>query len=209
MSKYTKQEDDFLRSNYLTMPAKKMAVALGRPKGSARQRMKVLGLTVPVEIIKQFNEQSHFKKGSMPHTYNKKQHEYMSAAAIKSSSHTRFKKGQVPHNKLFDGKITVRKNTMSNGVIKKYKWIRIAPEKWRHLHIVKWEQAFGPVPAGMIVAFKDRDSMNVELSNLELITKEENMSRNTIHKYPLEIKQSIRTLSKLNRKIKNHEEQIS
>jgi hypothetical protein len=209
MAAYTQQDDDFLRSNYLTMPAKRMSAALGRCEGSAIQRMRVLRLVVPKEIAENFKQQSQFKKGGISSNKGKKQSEYMSAAAIKNSLKTRFKKGQRPHNTLFDGKITVRKNKSISGEIRMYKWVRISKRKWTRLHLLKWEKKHGPVPPGYIIVFKDKDTMNVKLSNLEMITLAENMRRNTIHNYPPELKQSLRIVSKLKRKIKKHEEQIN
>lgn len=45
------------------------------------------------------------------------------------------------------------------------------------LHVVVWEEANGPVPKGMIVVFKDGDTMNVTLENLEIITRQEAAAR--------------------------------
>ena len=44
--------------------------------------------------------------------------------------------------------------------------------------------------------------MNCEVSNLELITRAENMSKNTINRYPEHIKENIRLISKINKTIK-------
>jgi len=75
------------------------------------------------------------------------------------------------------------------------------------LHVVNWEAVHGLVPAGNIIVFKDRDTMNCDHTNLEMITLEENMRRNTIHNYPPEIKTTIRLLSKVNKKIRNAKKQ--
>lgn len=57
----------------------------------------------------------------------------------------------------------------------------------------------------------DDESINelAQSSNLELISREENMRRNTIHHYPEELKEVIRTFSKLNKKINNAKKQIN
>lgn len=208
MSKYTKKDDDFLRSNYLTMPAKRMSASLGRSESSARQRMKVLGLIVPADVVEKFTQQSRFKKGMTSFNKGKKQSEYMSAAAIKKTRKTRFKKGQLPHNTLSDGKVTLRKQILRDGSVRYYQWVRVALSEWKMLHVVKWEKKHGPVPPGKIVVFKNKDTMNVKYSNLEMITPEENMRRNTIQNYPPELKRSIRALSKLKHKIKKNEKQV-
>lgn len=53
----------------------------------------------------------------------------------------------------------------------------------------------------MLVVFKDGDTLNCELSNLELISKEENMSRNSITRYPTEVRSAIVQLAHLNKQI--------
>lgn len=50
---------------------------------------------------------------------------------------------------------------------------------FKHYHRFLWEQAFGPVPKGYNVIFKDGDSMNCVLENLECITDREIQLRNS------------------------------
>jgi len=57
----------------------------------------------------------------------------------------------------------------------------------------------------MIVAFKDQDSLNVTIENLELISKEENMYRNSKMKYPKEIIPSMVLVNKLDKQLNNLE----
>ena len=40
-----------------------------------------------------------------------------------------------------------------------------------------WQDINGEIPEGMIVVFKD-DKLNCDISNLEMITREENLIRN-------------------------------
>jgi hypothetical protein len=73
--------------------------------------------------------------------------------------------------------------------------MRISFEKgalgWKALHTILWEDANGPVPPGHALVFKDRDRLNVELENIELITRAELCRRNSIHNLPPEIKGAI------------------
>lgn len=82
-----------------------------------------------------------------------------------------------------------------------YVEIRIRKGKYvlKHRHV--WEQANGKVPKGYIVVFKDRNQNNIVVENLELISREENMQRNTIHRFPYELKSTIRLVNKLKRTI--------
>lgn len=77
------------------------------------------------------------------------------------------------------------------------------PNDYRMVHHLVWEQHHGQVPAGHAVVFKDRDKANIEIENLELITRAELCRRNSIHRYPPELKHAIRTLAKLKRTIED------
>ena len=88
---------------------------------------------------------------------------------------TRFKKGNEPHNTKYDGCITVRHHKRTN---EKYKYIRIAKGKWVLLHRYIWEQHKGKIPQGYVIRFKDGDTLNCAIDNLECISRKENLVRN-------------------------------
>ena len=197
MRKFTEEEDEFIRQNYLTIPSKRIAKMLGRSEGTARQRIKLLGITIPPEIIQKFREDSHYKKGSISYNKGKKQTEYMSYEAIENTKKTRFKKGSIPHNaKEKDGVISIR--TDKRGV--KYKFIRISLGKWMPLSRYNWEQAHGRINK-MKIIHKDGNSLNSDLSNLQLVTPGELMKLNAYHHLPSEITQTIHLSAVLTRKI--------
>lgn len=114
---------------------------------------------------------------------------------------TQFKKGQWPLNKDPDFYVIGALRVNSDGYIDMR--ISFAPGAcgWRGLHRILWQDAHGPIPRGHCLVFKDRDKLNVELENLELITFAENMRRNTIHNLPAPLKQAIQTLGVLKRAI--------
>lgn len=145
-----------------------------------------------------------YPKGHIPANKGKK----MPDEVYERAKQTMFKPGHLPKNTLSDGIIVTRHNHKERDS-KPYKWIRISKAKWEMLHVFNWKQVNGPVPKGMIIVFKNGDTLNCEIENLELITRRENMQRNTIHRYPTEIKQVIRTLGKLNKTIRKHEQQQS
>src|SRR5688572_9070081 len=103
---FTKKEDAFLRRNYKKIPAKRMATMLNRRECTARQRMKVLGIVVPPEIIEKFKQDSRFKKGSTPRNKGKK----MSKELYQKCSGTMFKKGRASLNKRPLGSIRLSKD---------------------------------------------------------------------------------------------------
>ena len=67
-------------------------------------------------------------------------------------------------------------------------------------------KANGKIPKGMIVVFKDGNTMNCVIENLELISFSENMRINSIYRFPQEVREVIRLTGKLKRKIKKHHE---
>lgn len=195
MAKFTKEEDKFLLDNYLKIPAKRMSVMLGRSESSARQRMKLLGIVVPPEVVERFRKESQFSKGHVPVNKGKP----MSEQTRQKVARTWFPKGNLPANTApKDGTITIR--TDKTG--RKYKFIRIAIGKWVPLHQYRWEQRRGPIPAGMHLWFKDGNSLNCTMKNLELVTRAENIRRNTIQRYPKEVQLAMKRISKINKKLK-------
>ena len=82
---------------------------------------------------------------------------------------TMFKKGNEPHNTGKDGDISIR-GGKNNGT---YKYLRVAKGKWVLLHRKLWEDEYGKIPKGMILVFKNGDTLNCELDNLELITRKQ------------------------------------
>ena len=196
--KFTEAEDNFIKENYLTIPSKRIAKMLGRSEGTARQRMKLLGIIVPPEIVQKFREDSYIKKGSVPFNKGKKITEFMTKEAIANSKVHRYKKGHLPHNaKKNDFTITIRPD--KRGI--KYKFIRISLGNWIPLARYNWEKANGPIAKNMKIIHKDGDTLNCEFSNLELLTPGELMKRNSLHNLPEDISKTILLGAALTRKI--------
>lgn len=74
-------------------------------------------------------------------------------------------------------------------------------KRWRAVHLLVWEAANGPLPAGHAVVFKDGDKTHIALDNLECITRAELMRRNTRHNLPKELSDLIALRAALNRRI--------
>jgi len=201
MRKFTPQEDQFILDHYLSLPMKRISKLMDRADSTCGQRLHRLGYRVPKEVAQQFARESRYPSGAVPLNKGKKQSEYMTPEGIRRSKLTTFKKGNKPHNTKFDNAIVIRTDSKTQ---RPYKWKRISLSKWKMLHVVMWEEVNGSIPEGHIIVFKNRDSMDVRIENLELITFAKNMVRNTIHHYPTELKQTFRLLGKLKRKIKDH-----
>lgn len=176
----TIKDDNYIKKNYLKIPVKTLAKKLGYGDGVIQRRIKMLGLVVPKELIEQRKKASQIQPGSIPVNKGKKIREYMSPDAVKKVLATTFKAGHLPHNAVGfnDGDISIRYDHKKRGG-KAYKYIRLSLGKWYPLHQYKWELKNGKIPAGHCLWFKDEDSMNTDLKNLELITRAENMKRNS------------------------------
>jgi hypothetical protein len=122
---------------------------------------------------------------------------YMKPESYAKCVHTQFKKGGLPANTKHDGAISLRHDKSGAS----YYYIRIAKAKWVLYHNKIWSDAYGPIPKKHIIVFRDRNSLNCTLDNLECISRIENMKRNTIHNYPEDIKKTIKLITKLKKTI--------
>jgi hypothetical protein len=212
---WTAADLQYLKNNYPNKSTVEVAAHLQRTMTSVFGMVSILGLEKSEAFRNSplsgrlrpgsnIGGNTRFKKGTIPATKGKKQHEYMSAEAIERTKATRFKKGHVPKNTKRDAEVVIRTNYQRK--IKSV-WVRIEKNNWRELHRVLWEQTMGPIPKGYNIQFKDRDTLNTDPSNLYIINRRNQMLQNTIQRYPPEVKELIRLVSKLKRKIKSHEEQ--
>ncbi|MER0831564.1 HNH endonuclease signature motif containing protein, partial [Pseudomonas aeruginosa] len=160
-----------------------------------------LGLKKSPEFSKKIRQDwgsaTRFKKGNTPWNCGMK-----GLPARGRSSETQFKKGQKPHTWLPVGSTRVS----ADGYLqRKISDTGYPPRDWKSIHILLWEEHVGPIPTGHCVCFKDNNKQNVVIDNLELITRAERMRRNSIHRYPPELKSAIRVISKLKRTIQEVE----
>ncbi len=135
---------------------------------------------------------SQFKPGHTPKNKGVK----MPAELYNVIAPTMFKKGNKPANTKPNGTINVRAD--SSGRL--YQYIKIKDSHWELLQRHVWTQANGEIPRGSVVIFLDGNYLNCELSNLQVITRKENMARNTIQRYPAELQEIMKLTCKLKRK---------
>ncbi|HRH59169.1 MAG TPA: HNH endonuclease signature motif containing protein [Chitinophagaceae bacterium] len=146
---WTPAEDEYLEENYELLTRKELAADLRTTETIIKERLKKLKITKSgASISRQF----------------------------KRKNSGQFIKGQLPHNTLRDGIISIRKDERG----KEYAFIRTSQNKWVHLHRYNWEKENGPVPKGFILRFKDGDTLNPDVSNLQLITKAQHLFLNSI-----------------------------
>ena len=195
----TPDQENFLRDQFLKQSVKTLANKIGVSGGRVKRFLNKNNLVIPKELIAQRKKESQLKKGNTPFNKGMKQSDYMTSEVIERTKKTRFKKGNKPHNTRKDGAISFRKD--KSGYT--YANVRINEGVWKPLHRVLWENTNGSIPKDSVVIFKDGNTMNIEIENLELITRAENMLRNSKHKYPKETIPSMVLIKKLELKLKS------
>lgn len=76
---------------------------------------------------------------------------------------------------------------------------------WKFVHVLVWEAAHGPVPAGHTIAFKNGNNAEIRLDNLECISRGQLMARNTVHNLPKPVAQVVQLRGQLHRMIRRRE----
>ena len=86
-----------------------------------------------------------------------------------------FKKGRLPHNTLYDGAIKLRAKKGKNEM---YLYIRLSCANWEMLHKVVWVKQYGQITPGYCIRFKDGNSLNCQIENLEMVSRAEHLTKN-------------------------------
>ena len=196
--------NDIIRERYPFEPTKKIADDLGLSEGSVYNRAYAMGIKKDPVYLRSTQyppgylggKATQFQKGQIPPNKGQK----MSKDLYQKVAKTMFKKGNKPMNTQPIGTIHQRKDTGG----KMYLYIKLADSKWQLLNRYTWEQHNGPIPKGMVVVYKDGNYLNNDINNLLMITKKENMARNTIQRLPKELQQVMRLKCKLIKKINNN-----
>lgn len=207
---WSADDEQLLRERYADGLTHEIAQELGRSISKVLAKANALGLHKSAEYVakhcRSLNPATgaafRFQKGHT--TWNKGLKGLQAGGRAKE---TQFKKGNKPHTWLPIGSFRVSKDGYQQ---QKVSDTGYAPRDWLGVHILLWVNTFGPVPAGHCVCFRDGNKQNIAIENLELLSRVERMRRNTIHRYPPELKDAIRAVGKLKRTIKEverHEKQ--
>ncbi|MDP9666287.1 UNVERIFIED_ORG: hypothetical protein J2W16_004043 [Pseudomonas cremoricolorata] len=199
---WTDAEVARLRELYSDTPMPNLVCTFNRPDHAIYNKAHALGLARSAEYLASDHAcrlrredspgiEHRFKPGQDP--WNKG----LKGLQIGGEA-TQFRKGNRPHTWL-----PVGTERVTEDGIRQLKVCDDGPShrRWKSVHSLLWEEAHGEIPSGHLVVFRDRNPQHIELDNLELVTRAENMRRNTIHRYPPELKSTIRQLSKLKRAI--------
>jgi hypothetical protein len=199
MRKYTDEFIAQILADYPHTNTAEMAVKYGINVNKISSIALNRGVRKSAEFMKEMLDRTskNLHDSGMSHRFKKGHSVWNKGQYMRMHPPTEFKKGQKPHNYKPVGSERITKD----GYLER----KVAePRKWRGIHLLVWEEVNGPVPPRHKVIFIDNNKMNVSINNLLLITFEEAMRRNTIHRYPKEIKEAIKTISKLKKTIRNH-----
>jgi len=193
MSKWSKEEIDFLKLNYSNMETLKICRKLNRNIRSISAKAHKLSLKKNPKYINLKKIENQFKVGNIPHNKGAKGW-HPGGNSIK----TRFKPGNRPPRWKPIGSERLSKDGILERKVDNtgHKTIN-----WRGLHIILWEKYHGTLPKNHIVIFKNKNRQDLRIENLEAISRAENMRRNSIHNWPIELVNVSHLRGVLNRKI--------
>ena len=183
---WTDRQVSYLRRHYADTPIEVLIVKTRHDQKSIWNKAKALGLRKSREFLQAVGRAcsqhpksiaTRFVKGQEPANKGMRQEDFMSREGIERSSRTRFKPGQLPHNTKPIG----YERLDDNG----YVYIKVSMEQKMVLkHRYVWEQHNGAVPDGYCICFRDGNRQNCDISNLYLLSREENARRRTAEETP-------------------------
>lgn len=208
---WTVKEVEHLRKTYADTTTEHIARRLGRSVSSVYGKASDLGLNKSDAFLKSgksgrikdgsLGVRSQFQKGQKPWNAGK------SFNAGGRSVETRFKPGRSPEDASNYQPIGSFRITKDGILEQKVNDDNPVPaRRWVAYQRIVWESVNGPIPENHVVVFKPghktTDPERITIDVLECISRVENMRRNTIHRYPPELKDAMKLAGKLRRKIR-------
>lgn len=177
---HTNEMCEWMRKNYL-LPLPELTDAFNQTFNVTRTKDELNGFRKRLKL--KTGRSGSFPKGHVPANKGKK--------GLTTANSASFKKNNIPHNYQPIGTEVIT----TDGYIK----IKIGhPRKWKHKHILVWEEYNGPIPKEYVIKFIDGDILNCDISNLMAITKSEH---GVINMYfsgaPIEHKQTVLQLARI------------
>ncbi len=168
-NKYTKEQREFIIKNNHLKTSQELADMFNKRFGTNITKVNIKNFRGNNHLNSGLNGQ--FKKGNIPHNKGKRQNDYMSIESIEKTKATRFKKGNIPANHRDVGSERITKDGYIEIKIKE-------PNKWQLKHRYIYEKKYGKIPKGYNLIFLDGNRKNIDLSNLKLVSKSEDLIMN-------------------------------
>lgn len=173
-----------------------IARAFGVSEGSVCAMAFKMRLRKTKEFMRGCASKGAFRKGHIPANKGKRQTEFMTPEQIERSAVARFRKGHVPANHKPVGYERVN----ADGYVE----VKVSePDRFMLKHRLVWEQAYGSIPKGYNVQFKDGNRRNLSLDNLYIISRSDQLKKeNSMYaRYPEEVVSLIKLKGALKRQI--------
>lgn len=211
LHRFTPAEVARLRAEYPDTPTIKLAKSMGRTLQTIYAAAKRHGLAKSAEYLASphacrlrrgdnVGKQTRFQKGQVPANKGLRRPGW----APGRMASTQFKKGHVSNNVLPIGTELVNPDGY---LVRKVSETKVQRIDWVPVHRLLWIEHNGAIPAGHVVIFKDSNKANVVIENLELLSRRDNMLRNTVHNLPQDLVQVIMLKGALKRQINRRAEQ--
>ena len=207
---WTPDQDAIIREKYPTNSAEEVGAMIGRSAKAIWQRAHTLGVNKSREWIAErarlaMQREDHPGRatqfGNGRPSWNKGRHYHAGGRSID----TQFKPGTRQGKALSLYQPVGSLRIDADGYLqRKINDDKPFHKRWRAEHLVIWEAAHGPLPPGHAVVFKDGDKTHIALDNLELVSRNQLMQRNTVHRHGPEIAQLSQLRGALKRQINRH-----
>ena len=205
---WTDEERAVLVARYADTKTADLAADLGLRESQVYQQAKRIGLSKSAAFLRsalsgrliyghERGGSTRFKKGQVSHNKGVRRPGY----CVGRMGETQFPKGGLPHNTMPVG---------TERLVDGYVRIKVADNRrpayknWISKHQYLWEQANGPMPAKHIVRFKDGNVANVALENLECVSRAEHAATRGLHSLPPEVVKVHQLRGAIMRQINKH-----
>lgn len=208
--KWTPAEEARLRELYPGMPSADVATELGRTISQIHNKAFHLGLCKSPEFFASPASgrldgvsrglAQRFAKGITPWNAGMKGWQAGGKAA-----ETQFRKGNKPQTWKPVGSERADKDGL---LVRKVSDTGVKRTDWQPVHVVVWREHGNEIPPGHVVIFRDGNNRNFAIENLECVSRAELMRRNSITRFPPELRSAMTALRKFNKAIEaSHEKQ--
>ena len=197
--------NEIIKERFPNEPTQKIADDLGLSYSKVANRAYCMGIKKSQEFMSSMcSGRSNLIKGGIKYRFTPghtpaNKGKRMDDQTYQKVKKTMFKKGNRPQNWKPEGTIVERKDSNNRS----YLYYKISDSNWVLYHKKIWIDYHGNIPAKHVISFKDGNTFNCDISNLELISMAKNAIRNSIHRFPAELKELIKLKSKLTKKINN------
>ena len=189
---YTEDQAQFIKDNYAGRSVAEMTALFNKTFTTAMTKQQIKTFVHNRGITSGHTGQ--FERGHKPWNYGTK------GQGLTGANRTSFKKGNEPANRrpLWDERVCPKDGYIQMKVPEPDPYTGF-PTRYKNKHVWVWEQENGPVPPGMVVAFRDGGQTNCEPDNLMLLSRAELLRLNQAgyKDAPDELKPSILALVKL------------